>query len=79
MVWRFLVNASTRISMVSVSGRALRPRSADSSKMIHRQGAKVAKGRGGRVMGYLLRVIGEEEEDIEPRIDANEHEMRRGR
>jgi hypothetical protein len=47
--------------------------------MIHRQGAKVAKGRGGRVMGYLLRVIGEEEEGIEPRIDANEHEMRRGR
>jgi hypothetical protein len=43
------------------------------------QGAKVAKGRGGRVMGYLLRVIGEEEEGIEPRIDANEHEMRRGR
>jgi hypothetical protein len=30
-------------------------------------------------MGYLLRVIGEEEEGIEPLIDANEHEMRRGR
>jgi len=28
-VWRFMVNATTRISMVTVSGRALRPRSAD--------------------------------------------------
>ena len=39
----------------SMSGRALRPRSAESFGMIYREG-------GGRVMGYLLFVIGEEEE-----------------
>ena len=46
--------------MVTVSGRALRPRSPDLFWKIYRQGAKVAEARGGEE----LFAIGKENEEV---------------